>query len=81
MWYCSQAIRFAGISCGVMERLLGDGIKLVVDTATRIDTANRTVELAARPALDYDYVIYAVGSTGTVPTSVPGAAEFAYPAT
>ena len=59
--------------------LLGDGIKLVVDTATRIDTANRTVELATRPALDYDYVIYAVGSTGVVPASVPGAAEFAYP--
>ena len=59
--------------------LLGDGIKLVVDTATRIDTANRTVELAKRPALDYDYVIYAVGSTGAVPASVPGAAEFADP--
>jgi NADH dehydrogenase len=59
--------------------LLGNGIKLVVDTATRIDTANRTVELATSPALDYDYVIYAVGSTGAVPTSVPGAVEFAYP--
>ncbi|MGZ5395391.1 MAG: NAD(P)/FAD-dependent oxidoreductase, partial [Mycobacterium sp.] len=59
--------------------LLGDGIKLVVDIATRIDTANRTVELASGPALDYDYVIYAVGSTGAVPASVPGAAEFAYP--
>jgi NADH:ubiquinone reductase (H+-translocating) len=59
--------------------LLGDGIELVVDTATRIDTANRTVELATRPALDYDYVIYAVGSTGALPASVPGAAEFAYP--
>jgi NADH dehydrogenase len=59
--------------------LLGDGIRLVVDTATRIDTANGTVELATGPALDYDYLIYAVGSTGVVPTSVPGAAEFAYP--
>jgi NADH:ubiquinone reductase (H+-translocating) len=59
--------------------LLGDGIKLVVDTATRIDTAGRTVELTSGRALDYDYVIYAVGSTGTVPASVPGAAEFAYP--
>lgn len=59
--------------------LLGEGIKLVVDTATRIDTANRTVELATHPALDYDYVIYAVGSTGAVSTSVPGATEFAYP--
>jgi NADH:ubiquinone reductase (H+-translocating) len=59
--------------------LLGDGIQLVVDTATRIDTATRTVELASGHALDYDYVVYAVGSTGAVPASVPGAAEFAYP--
>jgi NADH:ubiquinone reductase (H+-translocating) len=59
--------------------LLGEGIKLVVDSATRIDTANRTVELASGQALDYDYVIYAVGSTGVVPGSVPGAVEFAYP--
>ena len=59
--------------------LLGEGIRLVVDTATRIDTANRTVGLASGSALDYDYVIYAVGSTGVVPPSVPGAADFAYP--
>src|SRR5699024_768114 len=26
-----------------------------------------------------DYVIYAVGSTGATPMSIPGAAEFAYP--
>src|SRR6476620_3911676 len=60
--------------------LLGDGIKLVVDTATRIDIANRTVQFASgRQALPYDYVIYAVGSTAAVPATVPGAAEFAYP--
>jgi NADH:ubiquinone reductase (H+-translocating) len=59
--------------------LLGEGIQLVVDNATRIDTANRTVELASGDALDYDYVIYAVGSTASTPPSVPGAAEFAYP--
>jgi NADH:ubiquinone reductase (H+-translocating) len=58
--------------------LLGEGIKLVVDSAIRIDTASRTVELASGSALDYDYVIYAVGSTGAVPAGVPGAAEFAY---
>ncbi len=29
--------------------------------------------------LHYDYVIYAVGSTGAAPASVPGAAEFAHP--
>jgi NADH dehydrogenase len=59
--------------------LLGAGIKLVVDTATRVDAATRQVELASGRTLDYDYVIYAVGSTGAVPASVPGAAEFAYP--
>jgi NADH dehydrogenase len=60
--------------------LLGEGIKLVVDSATRIDTTTRTVEFASgRRALHYDYVIYAVGSTGATPASVPGAAEFAYP--
>ena len=59
--------------------LLGEGIQLVVDSATRIDTAARTVRLASGRALDYDYVIYAVGSTGATPASVPGAAEFAYP--
>ena len=60
--------------------LLGDGIKLVVDSATKIETAARIVQFASgRQALPYDYVIYAVGSTGAVPTSVPGAVEFAYP--
>jgi NADH dehydrogenase len=59
--------------------LLGKGINLVVDSATRIDSAARTVQLASGRALDYDYVIYAVGSTGAAPASVPGAAEFAYP--
>ncbi len=59
--------------------LLGEGIRLVVDSATRIDIADRTVQLASGRSLNYDYVIYAVGSTGTVPASVPGAVEFAYP--
>ena len=59
--------------------LLGEGVRLVVDSATRIDTASRTVQLASGRALDYDYIIYAVGSTGTTPSSVPGATEFAYP--
>jgi NADH dehydrogenase len=59
--------------------LLGDGIRLVVDDAARIDTAARKVELASGGALDYDYAIYAVGSTGMTQSSVSGAAEFAYP--
>jgi NADH dehydrogenase len=59
--------------------LLGQDINLVVDTVERIDTAGRTVHLASGGTLGYDYVIYAVGSTGATPASVPGAAEFAYP--
>ena len=63
-----------------LRHLLGDGIRLVVDSASRIDTGAQTVELASgRTPLHYDYLIYAVGSTGAVPASVPGAAEFAYP--
>jgi len=59
--------------------LLGDGVHLVVGSATRVDTEDRTVLLKSGYTLDYDYVIYAVGSTGAVPASVRGAAEFAYP--
>ncbi|MFE7746986.1 NAD(P)/FAD-dependent oxidoreductase [Nocardia sp. NPDC057455] len=58
--------------------LLGTGIELVVDSATRIDTATGMVRLASGRALDYDHVIYAVGSTAATP-AVPGAAEFAFP--
>jgi NADH dehydrogenase len=58
--------------------LLGTGIRLVVDNADSIDAAARRVLLASGAALDYDYVIYAVGSTGAAPVAVPGAAEYAY---
>ncbi|WP_027932123.1 NAD(P)/FAD-dependent oxidoreductase [Amycolatopsis thermoflava] len=58
--------------------MLDDGVHLVVDTATRIDTAARAVRLASGRELGYDYVVYAVGSTAAAPT-VPGAAEFAVP--
>ncbi|MEV0823114.1 NAD(P)/FAD-dependent oxidoreductase [Nonomuraea rubra] len=58
--------------------LLGEGVELVVDSAARIDTGARQVRLESGRALDYDYVIYAVGSTGAIPASVPGVAEFAY---
>lgn len=58
--------------------LLGDGVRLMVDTADRIDAADRRVQLASGTTLRYDYLIYAVGSTGAISTAVPGAAEFAY---
>jgi len=59
--------------------LLGKGVRLVVDSAARIDTTARQVQLVSGGALEYDYVIYAVGSTGAVPASVPGAIEYAHP--
>ena len=58
--------------------VLADGIRLVVDTATRIDAPARSVTLAVGGAVGYDYLIYAVGS-GSADPRVPGAAGFAYP--
>ena len=79
-----QRIRLHQLAAGTGDAtadygtMLGDGIQLVVDNVTRIDAAARTVQLASGDALNYDYVIYAVGSTGATPPSVPGATEFAY---
>lgn len=61
------------------DTLLGEGVRLLVDGADHIDAAIRQVQLTSGAVLDYDYLVYAVGSIGGVPASVPGAAEFAYP--
>ncbi|MDZ7882334.1 MAG: FAD-dependent oxidoreductase [Mycobacterium sp.] len=58
--------------------VLGADVRRLVDTAERIDAAARTVALESGGTVGYDYLIYAVGSTGAAPT-VPGATEFAYP--
>jgi NADH dehydrogenase len=61
--------------------LLGNGIRLVVDNAEHIDTGARRILLASGDELAYDYLIYAVGSTGAIPamlSKVPGAVEFAH---
>ncbi|MCP2294238.1 NADH dehydrogenase, FAD-containing subunit [Nocardia amikacinitolerans] len=60
------------------QEVLAEGVELVVDNATRIDATGRTVTLAERGSIGYDYLIYAVGSFTGGPR-VPGAAEFAYP--
>jgi NADH:ubiquinone reductase (H+-translocating) len=60
------------------SELLGDGIHLTVDSVIRIDAPQRRIELARGGELNYDYLIYAIGSHGATPV-VPGAAEFAYP--
>jgi len=58
--------------------VLASEVCLVVDTAELIDAASRMVTLGSGETVSYDYLIYAVGSTGAALT-VPGAAEFAYP--
>jgi NADH dehydrogenase len=58
--------------------VLAPGVRLVVDTVTRIDAADRSLRLTANGALAYDYLVYAVGSDSAEP-AVPGAAEFAHP--
>ncbi|MFZ3498423.1 NAD(P)/FAD-dependent oxidoreductase [Streptomyces sp. 5.8] len=69
-----------GTNDAVVEyrEVLAEGVALVVDTVTRIDTAGRNVLLASGGQVGYDYLIYAVGS-GSADPRVPGAAEFAYP--
>jgi NADH dehydrogenase FAD-containing subunit len=60
------------------KEVLGDGIRLVVDTATRIDARDRSVTLRTGGTVGYEYLVYAVGSR-SADLRVPGAAEFAYP--
>jgi NADH dehydrogenase len=75
-----QLVADTGAATADYGTLLGDGIQLVVDAVERIDAGARRLVLTSGTALDYDYLIYAVGSTGAVPTqlSVAGAAEFAH---
>ncbi len=72
-----QMVAGSGTAAVDYGTLLGEGVRLVVDNAERIN--DRTVELTSGAVLDYDYLIYAVGSTGVVASAVPGATEFAYP--
>ncbi|MFE4636798.1 NAD(P)/FAD-dependent oxidoreductase [Streptomyces sp. NPDC056773] len=60
------------------DKVLAEGVALLVDSVERIDTARRGVTLASGGRLAYDYLVYAVGSGSADPT-VPGAAEFAHP--
>ncbi|GGT94218.1 MULTISPECIES: NAD(P)/FAD-dependent oxidoreductase [Streptomyces] len=60
------------------REVLREGVRLVVDTVTRIDAAERGVTLASGGTLGYDHLVYAVGS-GSADPRVPGASEFAYP--
>lgn len=57
--------------------MLADRVELVVDSVTEIKASARSVRLASGDPLDYDYLVYAVGSTSGGPV-VPGSDEFAY---
>ncbi|BBZ30088.1 dehydrogenase [Mycolicibacterium madagascariense] len=55
--------------------VLSADVRLLVDTADRIDASTRTVALGSGATIGYDYLVYAVGSTGAA--DVPGVAAFA----
>jgi NADH:ubiquinone reductase (H+-translocating) len=73
-----QLVADTGAAIADYDSLLGEGIGLVIDAVDRIEAADRRVVLTSGAELDYDYLIYAVGSTGAMPPTVPGAAEFAH---
>jgi len=51
-----------------LREVLSDRVDLVTDTVTRIDAPTRRLELAGGGTIDYDYLVYAVGS-GSGPAS------------
>jgi NADH dehydrogenase len=73
-----QLVADTGTATADYATLLGDGIRLVVDAVEAIEPAARRVLLSSGAELNYDYLIYAVGSTGVTPSIVPGFAEFAH---
>jgi NADH dehydrogenase len=73
-----QLVADTGTATADYATLFGDGIRLIVDTVDVIETADRRIQLASGAELTYDYLIYAVGSTGRVASAVPGVAQFAH---
>ncbi|MGW7349022.1 NAD(P)/FAD-dependent oxidoreductase [Streptomyces sp. NPDC054854] len=73
-----QLVAGTGDAVVPYREVLAEGVRLVVDSVTRIDADGRGVALAGGGTVGYDYLVYAVGSGSADPT-VPGAAEFAHP--
>lgn len=73
-----QLVTGSGAAVTDYARVLGERVRLVVDTVTRINAAEHSVTLASGGRRRYDYLIYAVGSEGAAP-GASGAAEFAHP--
>src|SRR5215510_14333386 len=67
-----QLIADTGTATADYGDLLGDGIRLIVDTVASIEFADRRLRLASGDELNYDYLIYAVGSTGAKPMQLSG---------
>ncbi|HEX5252470.1 MAG TPA: FAD-dependent oxidoreductase, partial [Mycobacterium sp.] len=67
-----QLVADTGTATADYATLLGEGIRLIVDSVDHIETAGRRVLLASGAEVNYDYLIYAVGSTGATATTVPG---------
>ncbi|MFI7349450.1 NAD(P)/FAD-dependent oxidoreductase [Streptomyces sp. NPDC049936] len=57
--------------------VLGRNVRLMVDSVTRIEAAERRVSLAGGGSVSYDYLVYAVGS-GAADPGIAGAMEFAH---
>ncbi|MGC0366741.1 NADH dehydrogenase [Rhodococcus sp. 27YEA15] len=72
-----QVIAGSGTADVGYDTLLHGRVRLMVATASRIDVAAGTVELAGGDHISYDYLVYAVGSRGR-PLDVPGAREHGY---
>jgi NADH:ubiquinone reductase (H+-translocating) len=73
-----QLVADTSVATADYDTLLAEGIQLVVDTVAGIEADARRVLLTSGAELTYDYLIYAVGSTGAASLTVPGAAEFAH---
>jgi|SRR5689334_11597029 len=73
-----QLVADTGTATADYATLLGEGIQLIVDSVDVIETDRRRVLLNSGIELDYDYLIYAVGSTGATASMVPGSADYAH---
>ncbi|MGN6337101.1 NAD(P)/FAD-dependent oxidoreductase [Mycobacterium sp.] len=73
-----QLVADTGTATADYATLLGEGIQLIVDSVDVIETDRRRVLLNSGIELDYDYLIYAVGSTGATASMVPGYADYAH---
>ncbi|GAA1871432.1 FAD-dependent oxidoreductase [Pseudonocardia ailaonensis] len=70
-----QLVAGTGAATREFAGLLGEGVRLVVAGAERIDAGARRVHLTSGDTLDYDYLVYAVGSTGRAPEHAYSVAE------